>query len=244
MGSLARHGELLVLKSVGIAVLALLLISCGAPRPRPVSPQPAPASSAPPAAPRAGTTLYRIDPAQSELRVLVYRAGAMAKFGHNHVIANRMLSGRIDFAGTATASSFSISIPVADFFVDDEELRRQEGSDFPGEIPDDAKQGTLHNMLSPALLDAAEYPVIEVRGANITETNGGLTATLSVSVAGHESTFVAAFSLETDARRLSVAGTLELRQSALGLAPFSVMMGALQVRDDMRLKFKIVAIGA
>ena len=99
-------------------------------------------------------------------------------------------------------------------------------------------------MLSPALLDAAEYPVIEVRGANITETNGGLTATLSVSVAGHESTFVAAFSLEPDARRLSVAGTLELRQSALGLAPFSVMMGALQVRDDMRLKFKIVAIGA
>lgn len=186
--------------------------------------------------------MYRIDPAQSELRVLVYRAGAMAKFGHNHVIANRMLTGRIDFAGTATASTFSITIPVAGFFVDDEELRRQEGADFPGEIPADAKEGTLHNMLSPALLDASRYPVITVRGANISGTNDALTATLTVSVAGHESTFVAPFALETAAGRLSAAGMLELRQSTLGLAPFSVMMGALQVRDDMRLRFKIVAI--
>ena len=231
-------------KSFGIAALALLLVSCGAPRPRPVPPQPAPAPSAPPQAPPAGTTVYRIDPAQSELRVLVYRAGPMAGFGHNHVIANRMLAGQIDFAGTATASSFSIAIPVAGFVVDEEELRRQEGPDFPGEIPADAKQGTLHNMLSPTLLDASQYPVITVRGTNITGTNDALTATLTVSVAGHESTFVAPFTLESAAGRLSVAGTLELRQSTLGLAPFSVMMGALQVRDDMRLRFKIVAIAS
>jgi len=232
-----------VLKSLGIAALALLLVSCGAPRPTPVSPQLAPVPSAPPQAPAAGT-VYRIDPAQSELRVLVYRAGPMAGFGHNHVIANRMLVGQIDFAGTASASSFSIAIPVAGFVVDEEELRRQEGADFPGEIPADAKEGTLHNMLSAALLDASQYPVITVRGANITGTNDALTATLTVSVAGHESTLVAPFTLEAAAGRLSVAGTLELRQSTLGLAPFSVMMGALQVRDDMRLRFKIVAIAS
>jgi hypothetical protein len=231
-----------VLKSFGIAALALLLVSCGAPRPRPVSPRIPPAPSALSQVPPAGTTMYRIDPGQSELRVLVYRAGAMARFGHNHVIANRMLTGRIDFAGTAAASTFSITIPVAGFFVDDEELRRQEGPDFPGEIPADAKEGTLHNMLSPVLLDGSQYPAITVRGANISGTNDALTATLTVSVAGHESTFVAPFTLETAAGRLSAAGMLELRQSTLGLAPFSVMMGALQVRDDMRLRFKIVAI--
>jgi hypothetical protein len=66
-----------VFKNFGIAALALLLVSCGAPRPKPVSPQVPPAPSAP-AAPLAGTTVYRIDPDQSELRVLVYRAGAMA----------------------------------------------------------------------------------------------------------------------------------------------------------------------
>lgn len=232
-----------MLKNLGISALALLLVSCGAPRPRPVAPPLPPAPSAP-LPPPAGTTLYRIDPAQSELRVLVYRAGAMAKFGHNHVIANRMLGGQIDFAGSTAASSFLITIPVDGFVVDDEELRRQEGADFAGEIPADAKQGTLHNMLSPALLDASEFPVITVQGANITEDNGALTATLTVSVAGHESRFEAPFTLEAAAGRVSAAGSFELRQSALGLAPFSVMMGALQVRDDMRLKFRIVAIAS
>ena len=42
--------------------------------------------------------------------------------------------------------------------------------------------------------------------------------------------------------RLTATGTLELRQSALGLAPYSLMLGALQVQDAMTIKFKIVAV--
>jgi hypothetical protein len=35
---------------------------------------------------------------------------------------------------------------------------------------------------------------------------------------------------------------MELRQSAVGLAPYSLMLGALQVQDAMTVKFKIVAL--
>jgi polyisoprenoid-binding protein YceI len=229
-----------VLKSVCVAALALLLAGCGVPRPRQTSPPPPPAQATQPHAP--GTTVYRIDPSQSELRILVHRAGAMAAFGHNHVIVNRMLSGQIEFAGSPAASSFSIAIPAAGFVVDETDLRRQEGPDFPGDIPEDAKQGTLHNMLSGALLNAAQYPAVTVRSTSINDSRDALTVTLAISVAGHESTLVAPFTLETSAGRLSAAGTLEVRQSALGLAPFSVMMGALQVQDVMRLKFRITAL--
>jgi polyisoprenoid-binding protein YceI len=227
-----------VLKSVSVAAFALLLAGCGVPRPRQTSPPP-PAQATQPQAPG---TAYRIDPSQSELRILVYRAGAMAAFGHNHVIVNRMLSGQIEFAGSPAASSFSIAIPAAGFVVDETDLRRQEGPDFPGNIPEDAKQGTLHNMLSGALLNAAEYPAVTVRSTRVSDGRDALTVTLAISVAGHESTLVAPFTLETSAGRLSAAGTLDVRQSALGLAPFSVMMGALQVQDVMRLKFKITAL--
>jgi hypothetical protein len=41
---------------------------------------------------------------------------------------------------------------------------------------------------------------------------------------------------------LSATGSLELRQTALGLTPFSLMLGALQVQDQMRLKFRIIAV--
>ena len=229
-------------KGLGSVVLVLMLVSCGAPRPRPSAPQ-APARPATPQVP-SGVHAYRVDTEQSELRVLVYRAGPMARFGHNHVMVNRALKGWVNIENAQTASAFSLTIPVADFVVDDAQSRGEEGPDFPGEIPDDAKSGTLHNMLSAALLDAAEYPVIAVDSVGVAGTQGELTATLTIRVAGHESKIDAPFTLESDPQRLSATGSLELRQSAIGLTPFSLTLGALQVQDMVQLKFKIVALAS
>jgi hypothetical protein len=40
---------------------------------------------------------------------------------------------------------------------------------------------------------------------------------------------------------LRASGELSLRQSALGLKPFSVMLGALQVLDEIKVRAQIVA---
>jgi hypothetical protein len=71
---------------------------------------------------------------------------------------------------------------------------------------------------------------------------GALTATVAVSVAGHESDIDVPLTLHVDSRRLSATGSLDLRQSVLGLTPFSLMLGALQVQDAMTIKFEIVAV--
>ena len=43
---------------------------------------------------------------------------------------------------------------------------------------------------------------------------------------------------------MTAMGSIELLQTAIGLKPYSLMHGALQVQDAMRLKFKIfVPIG-
>jgi hypothetical protein len=47
------------------------------------------------------------------------------------------------------------------------------------------------------------------------------------------------YSLENS--RLIVSGELPIKQSDLGLTPFSAMLGALQVQDEMRVRFRIVA---
>ncbi len=44
----------------------------------------------------------------------------------------------------------------------------EEGGDFPGDIPEDAKAGTRRNMLSSAVLNAAEYPDITVKSMSLT----------------------------------------------------------------------------
>jgi polyisoprenoid-binding protein YceI len=228
-----------VLKCYGAAILALLLTACGAPKPRQAAP---PAELVPAKPPSVAGRVYHIDPAQSELRVLVYKSGPMASLGHNHVIVNRELTGWVKYLGLASAASFSVTVPVAGFVVDESQMRREEGADFPGEIPDDAKSGTLKNLLGPAVLDAGQFPAISVRSVNVTDAHGALQATLALSVAGHESTLIVPFTLVNSPERLTASGALTVRQSALGITPFSIFLGALRVQDEMRLKFKFVAV--
>jgi hypothetical protein len=226
---------------VGIALLVLGLAACGAPRPRlPAPPAPKQPAAGAQLLPAPGT--YRIDSGKSELRVLVYRAGPFASFGHNHVMVNRSLGGSVRLAESLPASSFSISVPVNNFIVDESQARQEEGSDFPGGIPEDAKAGTSRNMLSAMLLNAAQYPVITVQSMALTSTPGALSADLTLQVAGRESKVHAPFALQSDAQHLTATGSLELKQTAIGLTPYSLMLGALQVQDAMQLKFKIVVL--
>lgn len=233
--------------SIGVLLACLLACACSVP-PRtgtPAAKGPAAAQSASDAAAeparRAGATLYRIDPAASEIRILVYRAGALGHLGHNHVLALRPQRGWVESVTPVSGSTFFLEIPVGQVVVDDAAMRQQEGADFPGEIPEDARQGTARNMLSEALLDAAHHPRLLIRSAAVAAHGDSFTAILHLSVAGYNSNVSAEFKLEETASSLVAGGELTLRQSELGLKPFSVMLGALQVQDQIAIKFHIVA---
>jgi polyisoprenoid-binding protein YceI len=214
------------------------LAACAARPPRPPAPplnQPGQAlRSLPPPG------QYKIDSRVSELKVLVYRAGPLANLGHNHVMVSHSVMGQVQIGGSISASSFSLEVPVESLVVDDSEARREEGGDFPGDIPEDAKSGTRRNMLSSAVLNAAEFPTITVTSVNLSGTPGALSADLTVNVAGRETRISAPCSLTGDAHTLTAAGSMELRQTAIGLTPYSLLHGALQVQDAVQLKFSIV----
>jgi hypothetical protein len=222
-----------------VAVLIILLTACAAPARRAAPAGPPAAGARLESLPVSGT--YRIDADRSELRVLVYRSGSLAHLGHNHVLVNRSLSGGVLVGDGLQTSSFSFSAPVDKFVVDDADARREEGGDFSGEVPADAKAGTLHNMLSAAQFNAAQYPVLAVKSIGIDLLQGAPTATLSVRVAGHDSTITAPFALAGAPGQLTATGAFELRQSALGITPYSLLGGALQVQDALSMKIKIVA---
>jgi hypothetical protein len=240
-------------KGLNAAALALLLAACGAPPPRP--PNPHPAAPPPASTPAAHGTAYRIDSAHSELRLLVYRAGALAALGHDHVIVNRALEGWVAPAGSSAGAAFFLSIPTSGFVVDEAAARAQEGADFSEEVGDDAKAGTLHNMLSAALLDAQNHAAITVQsisiepapgGAQVPPADGqvspaGMQATLRITVAGHDSSLVLPFTVETSAGRLHAKAAFTMQQTALGLTPFTALLGALRVEDQVRVKLDLIA---
>jgi hypothetical protein len=243
-------------KGLNLAALGLLLAGCGAPPARLPGSHPGevPPASPPAAAPAAQGARYRIDSAHSELRLLVYRAGAMAALGHDHVIVNRALEGWVTFSGDAASAAFLLTVPTSGFVVDDDAARRQEGADFSEVIDADAKAGTLHNMLGPAVLDAQEHAAITVRSVSIAtargsaqaaagaQSTGGAQATVSVSVAGHESSLVVPFTVDSASGRLHAQGDFSVQQTRLGLTPFSVFLGALRVEDQLHVKLDLVAV--
>jgi hypothetical protein len=228
-----------VFNRIVIAVLVLSVAACAARQPRPVTPH-LPAQAALQSLPAPGE--YPIDSGGSELRLLVYRAGPLGNLGHNHVLVNRAVTGSVQIGAGVSASSISLRMRAADFVVDDAQSRLEEGADFPGDIAEEAKAGTRRNLLGSAVLNAAEFPDITVKSASLTGTLNELNADLEISAAGHTSRVSVPLSLQGDAHHFIAAGSMELRQTALGLIPYSLMHGALQVQDAMQLKFRITVL--
>jgi hypothetical protein len=233
-----------VFKTIVVAALTLVLAACGSLKPHHGRP-PNPNEPVLPTDQRVPGKKYRIDESRSELRILVYRGGPLARLGHNHVMVNRSLRGAVTLADAPAESAFRLAIPVAGFVVDDPQARLEEGSDFDSDVSEEAKAGTLQNMRSPAVLDAEDFPLITVESAGLSVPPGGadsMAATVTISVAGHDSTIHVPFTVQRDSNQLSAAGSSQIRQSALGLTPYSLMLGALQVQDAITIKFKIVAV--
>src|SRR5258708_3130187 len=111
-------------KRIAAAVLVLSVAACAAPRLRPVTPW-LPGETGLQSLPAPGD--YPIDSSGSELRLLVYRAGALSNLGHNHVMGNRAVTARVQIGGSVSASSFSPKGAVNDFLSDDAQPRTGEG---------------------------------------------------------------------------------------------------------------------
>ncbi len=235
------------IRLAGALFLACLLAAC--PTRPPPPPAQVPAVPAPIAlAPHTGKP-YDIVAADSLLTVRVYRGGALASAGHNHVIGCHTLAGTIYMPGEVLKSSFEVRLAVAELTVDEPELRaREPASDFPPEVPQSARDGTRRNMLGPALLAAADYPEVVLRAVRLEPgagaAPGGLTAYLDAQVRDQHHTLSIPVAYELAGDTLTVTGETALRQSELGLTPFTALMGALAVQDEMRVRFRIVARAA
>lgn len=184
--------------------------------------------------------------ARSRLIVLVYRAGPLAALGHNHVIACDCVTGTVYLPRDPLRASFDLRIAVGQLTVDDPALRAAEHSpDFPPDVTQSARQGTRHNMLGPALLNAASFPDIELRAAGLRHASGArpddLIAQVQVEARGQLHTLSVPVRYHLQADEIAVTSEFPLKQTDLGLTPFSALGGALSVRDGMIVRLELIA---
>ena len=183
---------------------------------------------------------YIVDTQASEIRLLVYRDGPMARFGHNHVMIGQV-RGEISVSDSAAASGFRLEIPVESFAVDAPLPRAEEGEAFSATVSDQARKGTRDNMLGPEVLDAAHYPLILIESDSLVgpRWNPGVTAHITLRGTSSELKFPAAVIEQPGS--LTVIAAFHVLQSDLGIKPFSVLGGAIRVRDAIDIRVRLVA---
>jgi polyisoprenoid-binding protein YceI len=96
-------------------------------------------------------------------------------------------------------------------------------------------------MLSEALLDAAHYPTIRLRAVDVIEAADGYDMGVEISIKDQLRTVRVPVTVERKDGELMASGEFPLKQSELGLKPYSFGMGALVVVDEMRVKFEVSA---
>jgi hypothetical protein len=191
-----------------------------------------------------GAREYKVVAEESLLQILVYRGGAMARLGHNHVIASHQLAGSVYVTDDPLQSRFDISFPVNELTIDEPAMRELAGADFPPGVPQTARDGTRTNMLSEALLNGATYPQIRLRATDVVAAGAGYEVGVEITLKDQVHSVRVPVQLQRKEGALVASGEFPLKQSDLGLKPFSVAMGSLVVIDEMHIHFDISARAA
>jgi len=161
--------------------------------------------------------------------------------GHNHVISSKTIAGYAWHHNAWERSGFDIVMPVNELIVDDDTARAMEGAEFPLNVNDEAKQGTRQNMLGTALLDAAQFPFISLKSVRISGAADAPQALVAIQIRDQTRELAIPLTLEVGANILRAHGMFEISQTAFGITPFSVAMGALQVVDVVKIRFDLLA---
>ena len=222
------------------AVLAALLAACSLQAPRPAAPKPQIPAEFPAAyyeqAAAQGKPVFSASPERSLVTIEVRRGGSLARLGHDHIVASHDLKGYL----ASDEGRADLYVPLERLTVDEPALREEAGLDTKPSEADIA--GTRDNMLNK-VLETERFPFARIRVSGAGAVAGTGARSISVEITLHGTTRALEIPVQVDNRtdEIEVSGQLALNQTDFGIKPFSILGGAVQVRDRMELRFRIVA---
>jgi hypothetical protein len=185
--------------------------------------------------------VFRLDPAASAVRIYVFRAGAAAKAGHNHVLTAADFEGYAFLPDAGPAHGrFDLRFPLDKLAIDDPSVRGATGGAFAGTIAAADIDGTRRHMLGERNLDADRFPDLQIHSAAIAGELPYLAATVGVRLHGVARELPVPLHAVVDGDTLHVGGAFVLRQTDFAIKPYSVLGGLLAVEDAVVVEFELV----
>ena len=190
----------------------------------------------------AGTAVYTVDPAASKVRLYAFRGGKAARMGHNHVFDAPRFEGYLSLPGDdPTQAQFELAFRLDELTVDAPALRAETGGNFSGERSESDIAGTLRNLLSARVMDAANHPLVTLRSVRIEGDWPLLVARVAVTMHGTTREQDVLLQVAREAGALRVRGEFVLRQSDYGIVPLSILGGQVAVQDPVAVRFDLAA---
>lgn len=173
------------------------------------------------------TELWTLTPSDGELLIRTGVTGRAARMGHRLTIAMARWEATVAWAGAEPLTA-ELAVEVGSL-----EVVRGEG----GVKGLSGPEKTLVKSNALKSLDAGKFPEIRYAADTIEKADGGYRLTGKLHIRGKSRTHVIDLRTEDlgDAWRMSVESTV--RQKDFGVKPYSLLMGSLQVADDVSVSF-------
>lgn len=165
-----------------------------------------------------------IDTHASTMTVNVHKKGLFSFLADDHAIEAPIANGEYD----ADAAAVNIVVDAAALKV------------FDPKLSADKRAQVQSAMVSSKVLDVERYPKIEFRSTKIERTGRKLKITGDLSLHGQTHPIVVTAD-EADSTHFT--GSATIRQTEFGITPIKIGGGAVSVRDDVEVEFRIVLAG-
>lgn len=174
-------------------------------------------------------TTHVLDAATSELSLWTYKAGLLSRVAHDLCFHAEGVEATV--TRSEHVISVQLSFPVAGLRV---QGQVKNGQVKPLSSKDHAEiEGNLLKVL-----DGARFPKIVYSGAG-EATADGATLEGTLTIAGRERPLPLRARLEQADGESRVQGEIRFLQSTFGIKPFSALMGALKVKDEVRVSWDL-----
>ena len=173
---------------------------------------------------------WTLNETNGELTLHTGVAGRGARMGHRLTIAMTRWQITVDWAGGEPAGA-ELAVEV-----DSLEVQRGEGGVKPLSGPE--KGMVRSNALKS--LSAGKFPEIRFTTDDIAETETGYRLTGTLQIRGKSRDHVVDLYTEDSGDAWQMSAESSVRQTDFGIKPFSLMMGTLQVADEVKVSFSAV----
>lgn len=186
-----------------------------------------------------GERVYSIDSAAAQrLAIRVYREGSLASLGHDHVVSGRSVHGYALVPRDRSPARVDVYLRVDSLLVDAPGAAAAAGS--AGNLSAEDIDATRRHMLED-VLESARYPFILIHGICPRGAPDCSTLDARITLHGVTRALEIPIGIESGGDRLLVRGRFSVRHSDFGMTPYSILGGALRVKDRIDVTFRLEA---